>query len=326
MTTITPTAERKAVMASAGYSFPEGASGDDALELAGLNWMVEKVAIPQAYTSTGVPIIGSERMQMIARQDTGKMLGVPGSGYQMLQNEELADLAKSLLDNGDAALDSGGSWRGDRMVWLAFRINGQIDLGGLDPTQTLLYLISSHDGKSSGVQAMLSTLRLFCTNQVPMLLRGAKGIDRHISFKHTANMAAKIEDAKRALRLGYQYQEAYQAQAEELLATRMNQDEFGRFMDRLVPLTPKLQENPESRAALNRQDTIDAIKSLWLTSDNLDNVRGTRWAAFNAVAEYEDWGRRQRTSNTGDTAAQARHFRAVWDNPVKDRALDLLTA
>jgi phage/plasmid-like protein (TIGR03299 family) len=325
-TTLIPAVERASVMKSAGYSFSEPVGADRALHMSGMDWEVEKIPLAPQTTSLGVPVHGTERMAMVARKDNGKMLGVTGHGYEIFQNIDLSDFGQAVLDNGEAQIDSLGSWRGDRMVWMAFKLNGGIEIGGVDPVQTMLYLISSHDGKSSGLQAMLSSVRLFCTNQVPMLLRGAKGEGRHISLKHTANLIDRVEDAKRALRIGAKYTDQFQTQADMLLEQRMSGRQFNAFMDRLIPLTPKLQEDPESRPALNRLETIAAIRSIWDSAPNLENVRGSRWAAYNAVAEYEDWGRPTRTSNSGDTAAQSRHMRMVADNPVKDRALTLLTA
>ena len=68
----------------------------------------------------------------------------------------------------------------------------------------------------------------------------------------------------------------------------------------------------------------DAIRTAHRAAPDLENVRGTRWGALQAVAAYVDYAQPTRQT-AGRTHAEARFERATEPQPLKDKALELLT-
>ena len=67
----------------------------------------------------------------------------------------------------------------------------------------------------------------------------------------------------------------------------------------------------------------EAIRTAYLTTDDLDGIRGTRWGALQAVTAYHDHAAQIRRT-AGRTVQEARFERATSPAGLKDRALELL--
>jgi hypothetical protein len=70
----------------------------------------------------------------------------------------------------------------------------------------------------------------------------------------------------------------------------------------------------------SRGRTVEhAVRRTPVRGNTTGNSPGTKWTAFNAIAEHLDYGRRY-TSHTSQVQ------RSFEDNTVKQRALDLIAA
>ena len=68
------------------------------------------------------------------------------------------------------------------------------------------------------------------------------------------------------------------------------------FVDKLVP-NPK--DDASQRVKNYAEDTRSALIGLWMAPTQ-NNVTNTKWAAYNAVAEYEDWAKPVRGGENKD--------------------------
>ena len=84
-----------------------------------------------------------------------------------------------------------------------------------------------------------------------------------------------------------------------------------------------IQEDMGSRARAHRERAIEHVLAIFrgrgVGGDTTGNSPGSKWVAFNAIAEYLDYGRRY-TSRTNQVQ------RSFEDASLKQRALELLTA
>jgi hypothetical protein len=82
-------------------------------------------------------------------------------------------------------------------------------------------------------------------------------------------------------------------------------------------------ENLGRRARENRERTIERVLAIFrgrgVAGDTTGNSPGTKWTAFNAIAEHLDYGRRY-------TARTNQVQRSFEDTALKQRALDLVVA
>ncbi len=244
------------------------------------------------------------------------VLGVVGRGYTVIQNEEHADLLNRLVDEG-AHFETAGSLRGGRAVFLSMKLPSTMQLGGIDPVDTYLIALNSHDG-TSAFRLLVSPVRVVCANTQAIAIRRAQA---SFSIRHTSGAKGNIAQARQALGLTFRYVEAFEAEAQKLIEQEMTAAQFQAIIGAIWTATPDSKRSETITA--NRSETLS---ELFNTADTNANIRGTRWAGYQAITEYLD-----HFAPTADKAnpATARAERvAVGGNTaqVKTRAFELIAA
>src|SRR5262249_8750375 len=149
-----------------------------------------------------------------------------------------------------------------------------------------------------------------------------EGTQRTWKARHTANVEAKLADARRTLGIAWRYYDELEALGGQLIAERMETGEFERFLARLVPLPePRSDRTAGARAVRNVGRVREAIRTAYRAAPDLDNVRGPRWGALQAVTAYVDHTQPTRQT-AGRSHAEARFERATEPQPLKDRAVE----
>lgn len=291
-------------------------TAEDALRVAQLDWTVKKTEDPIAapiVTEDGVVLVTHEDRFLTYRQHpkTGEYeaLGVVGSQYEPIQNAEAFDFLNLLVDESGAHFETAGSLAGGRRVFMSMKMPQGMTIGGQDQIDLYLLAWNSHDGMSA-FNVIATPIRVVCQNTLTAGIRSAKA---SWSIRHDRTAKSKVQAARETLGLAFAYQEAFQKEAEAMLSQQMNAGEFSTFVtDGLLALP----ENATDRQKANAQITAGEIISLW-DAPTQANVAGTRWAAWNAVAEWADW---MKPVKGGDDPDLARAKRIVTDLAALDRS------
>lgn len=127
-----------------GTVLPDHPTLEQAMELGGLDWPVEKVPhfievpleLPDSRTfyerkdSWGFARVGEPRYLLqsqdswtVVRRDRWTILGSVGKDWQPLQNREAFGVLEPLLDDGLAVIETAGSIREGRQVWMLVRFD-----------------------------------------------------------------------------------------------------------------------------------------------------------------------------------------------------------
>lgn len=254
------------------------ATAADAIAAAGLDWYVEKHPVFVADDPEYKPVPGKFAT---IRTDRHKPLGIVGRSYAPIQNAEAFEFADLLVDSGEAKYETAGSLYGGRQVWLLAKVPEGVTVAGEDIDRYML-MTNSHDGGSACV-VLFTPVRVVCANTLNLALRRArKEGAQHVSIRHSGNVRDKLGEARRVLDIGFSYFADFTAIGETMAATSMDDAAFDRFLRELTPNPPE-GKNP-ARAERRRED----IRALYRGADDLNNIRGTAWGAYNAVAAYED--------------------------------------
>ncbi len=319
---------RGALYTTGGRGFPairsvrpeEAKTSEDMLNEAGLNWTVEQLPV-YAKTSEGMRKIPGRVANV--RSDTRDALGVVGHGYTPLQNKDAFAFTDELVQSGQAGWIGAALYGNGAVVSGLMMLNRDIKIAGIEDERVLPLIAfrNGHDG-GTGVSVTVAPFRLACLNGMILPLKGATRVWR---ARHTSGVHRRIDEARRTLELSWSYYDELEEMGRKLVAKKMSDRRFASFMDRLVPLTPKMEADPGGRSANSRQAAIDAITEIFRNGDDLENVRGTEWAALQAVAEYDSWGRNVRKT-ARSSADENRLARATKPSLLKDRAVTLLTA
>lgn len=242
-------------------------------------------------------------------------LGVVGNRYVPIQDLEAFDFLNLLIDESGLEVEGVGSMSRGKQTIIQMKIPTSIMVGGYDQVDLHLLAQNSHDG-STAFNVAVTPVRLICTNQVRMALRTSKA---KIAIKHTSSALTKVAQARETLKMVFEYQESFEREVEKLLSQEFLTDEYEKFVETLVPLDYKNASKAQITMAENtRQD----LMNLWY-ADTQAPIFGSKWGAYNAVAEYADWIKPVRGSGDKE-ALRAERILSGATEELKNKALALL--
>lgn len=297
-------------------------TAEEALELAGQDWRVEKAPL-QALVPNGLVAqrVNVPNRFATYRTDTNAVLGVVGPDWTPVQNAASFDFLDEVVGGGELEYESVGVLEGGAKVFILARVPEHLEIGGLESERIKRYILvcNGHAG-TLAFRVKLVHERVVCSNTLSVALS-----ERSESFyaRHTSGVEFRAREARDVLRIAFREDERFTAMAEGLLTQDLPTEgnAFGSFLDRLVPYKPNTE--PDSRAARNVEEAREAIKALAAHGEDLAPVRGTAWAALQATVEYADWHTRVR--GDGRDADERRFKRNVLkDDALKSRAVALL--
>jgi phage/plasmid-like protein (TIGR03299 family) len=301
----------------------EGAtSWRDAIDQAGMNFDVVKR--PLTFRNDRNNNVRIPGFYATVRQDTQQALGIVKDRYLIVPNIVAGSMIDKLLDDGSVQIAGAGTFRNGATGFIFGRIPADVQVGGIDPLHAFIVISWSHDG-TRPVSAATMYIRDGCANQLPMILNSRmKAAAGRYVFRHvgaSSVLDGRIDEARTALNIAFTATTYFTQRAEALLKRPMSQIDAIRLTEELIP-SPKEGDDVPGRTQARR----DAITELFARSDNLENVRGTAWAYYNAVAEYADHVMPARETKL--TSRDENRAVSVFDgqaNRLKQRAM-LLTA
>jgi hypothetical protein len=173
------------------------------------------------------------------------------------------------------------------------------------------------------VTAAATPIRIVCANTLGAALRQADHVanaQRTFRFRHTGNLQSKFAEARQVLGMTIDYQKQFKALADRMALEPISQ---AALEQRVLRHLWVIDDDTGARARANRQRAIERVLSIYrgrgIAGDTTGNSPGTKWTAFNAIAEHLDYGRRY-TSRTNQVQ------RSFEDTALKQRALELVTA
>lgn len=306
--------------AAVGADVSTAVTAEQAITEAGLDWDVDKVPLyveqpDPAFENVGLTY--NEKVEVpdhfgIQRTDTHAVLGVVGNRYVPVQNRQAFSFLDDLVDSGEAKYVNAGSLKKGRLVYVQAKLPEGITVAG-EPIDEYLTLATSHDG-GSALQVLFSPVRIWCLNTLNAAIKGAK---QKVTVRHSGVPEIKLNEAREILGIGFSYFEAIKTAGEAAALTKVTDAEFDEFLKTLVP-DPKDPEANKTRAENKRAD----IRRVYKGSEDLNNIRGTAWGAYNAVVEYEDHYASVKTKDRDE--ACARLERTVFNPNLKAKAAGLL--
>lgn len=296
-----------------GTVFTEEKSTREMLEAAYLNnWNVRLEAVPYP---ADYNVISPNYMVLRDNPfDKGiDVLATVGERYHVLQNEDLFDFGDALLDGG--RWETAGSIKDGRVVFgsLALERETVLDPNGVsDVVKSYLLVHTSHDG-STAVQASITPVRVVCQNTLNMALSGTK---QSFKIRHTQTVSGKVAAAREALALANTYLDAFDKEAQALIAKEITKAKFDKIVEAVYPRPEK-----DAKGAIKKwENKVDQIEEIW-TSDTTNMIATTAWGAFNAMTERLDWFRNGRGARGAENVMAAASGFDPVTNAEKGRIL-----
>jgi phage/plasmid-like protein (TIGR03299 family) len=303
---------------SLGTVVPQELTADEALKHAHLaGWNVRKEKL---FTVGGMEV--PQRFATVRDNPfvTGKVdvLGVVGSKYEPIQNEDHADLLDALVDESGAHFETAGSLRGGTQTFITMKLPDHIKIGGVDDVETYIAALNSHDG-SKAFQFIVTPIRIVCANTQAIAERSAKS---RFSTRHTKRGAEGIiAQARETLQMTFKYLDTFQLEAERLIQKSMDEAKFYEIVEQLYGMPNDPSNLIQDRIETNRSKVME----LFMDSPTAKGIRGTAWAGYQAVTEYLD----HFAMTQGKTESQMTTYRALAvasgaNDELKQKAFRLL--
>jgi phage/plasmid-like protein (TIGR03299 family) len=259
-----------------GKQLENNPSIEEAIKAADLGWKVE---LKPVYLEDGTLI---ESAQATVRDSDGACLGVVGNRYKPLQNEEAFSFFEPFLQNGLCSLETAGSLCGGKKVWVLARIGGSdLPIAGDDVVRKFILLSNSHDGSVS-VRVGYTPVRVVCANTLSMAVRDKES--QLIRVRHTQRTMYDLEKIRDVMNLVNQNFEASAEQYRLLARKTINAADLRKYVIKVMDLKENEQGDLHPRAEGTLAQVIDLFENG--RGNQLIGVRGTVWAAYNAVTEY----------------------------------------
>ena len=247
--------------------------------------MLEDPSSNNLAPTTWVP--GVDKMRNViatSRKGRRRSMGVAGKGYKPVQPRQAAQFGQAVLEEGGATVVAAAGYgdpQGSRM-YLALKMPEGIKVGGQD-AHDLYLTIGNSFNRETGLWGCVAPIRIACTNQAAATF--GKFSNRFI-LRHTGDMEGKVSEVQYALKLTNGFAEQYALFAEKMLGQRMFGTEIDNFLEKVLATPARVAtDRGEEQWADRRRE----VKTIITSGDNNEFGRGTRYAAYQGVAEWADW-------------------------------------
>ena len=251
----------------------------------------EAIAAAQLdYIVTPEPLYRKNNQEMpnlkaAVRQDTDAVLGYVSDSYKIIQNTDAFGFFDSVVEEGLAMYHTAGALGKGERIWILAKLPESVLVTKDDVVEKYLLLTNSHDG-TSALKMYFTPVRVVCQNTLIASYAYAKD---GVSIRHTGNITAKVNEARRVLGLAVNYYMKFDSDAQALLKYKMNDAELKKYFDFVL----RVGLDTQVKETTQHKNERSALVSLFHSGrgNDLPEVRESAWAAYNAVTEYCDYYR-----------------------------------
>jgi len=257
----------------------------------------------------------------VVRKLDGKPLGEVGNGHELFQTEDLARFVDDVCGTDAAKFETGGSLRGGQVVWFLAQLTDEM-LVGNDKDEKLRSYVFIQDWRQGGALSIKRTnIRVVCMNTLDAARRG---FGEEFNIRHTVHADERVEAAQRALKISVEQGSEFKKVADTLITRKFTEKDFVDLVGKVFPIGTDASKVKVARAEERTEELVTLLK----TAPDLANIRGTKWGAYNAFAEWVD---HKHTVKSESEAKLENRFRAIMSPKgsgarIKDKALAVLTA
>lgn len=254
-----------------------------------------------------------EEVKAIERSDGKGFLGAVGQTFTPTTNTELREVADAVegIAAGDVRVETAGSLKGGRKVWMLLRLNEPIAVKGDPHGDTIPYfaLQNNHDGSGSFRGQALFT-RVICDNTAQMADLEAAKRGTEFTFRHTSGIKDRIEEAKGAVAMWRQSVEQWNALMADLMDLKVTAKQKQIFIDEWQPTAlPQGKGVVVSDRVMNNIEVARGEFAKIMSSVTMEDIGGSAYGLVQAAIEFQQHVRAVRAD--GERArAESRFARA----------------
>lgn len=281
-----------------GVNVQEAPTSAEAIKLACLDWRVNQIGL--------VGVDGTPIKTHVAnvRSDTGAVLGVVGSGYFPFQNADAFGFMDAIVGDKLAIWETAGALFGGTKVWMMARLPKTLRAADGDELKPYALISNAHDG-SRMLRIFLTIVRVVCNNTHRLAMSQRKS-GEGLAIRHRGGLEGFVADARKKLGVVLTEADHYEDLARCMARRSMTRDELREYFCALV----------EDKSAKQQERLLARFReNLENDRNTLPGMRGTAWAAFNAVTEFADW---QTTIRGKGEALDNARLNSIWFGAAHD--------
>ena len=257
---------RTATWTNIGSNIRKASTVQEALELSGLNYTVEKVPV---YLDNGLQVPGAFCTK---REDSDITYGVVGSQFEIVQNIEGFDFINNMIPEGLKFLKAGEN---KKFIYIIAQLPS-IDVLGDEVAPHIIFQ-NSHSG-STTLKATIAPLRIVCENQFNITFKKA---NNKISLRHTKSIKGRLHTAQEVLIQSSEYLSEFQKSALLMAQKKVSKSQVDDLMDKIFYIKEEFTPTQVRRVEEKRDRFLQAYQA----EDN-QNFIGTQWGLVNAYTDF----------------------------------------
>lgn len=254
------------------------------IRAAGLDWRVD---VRPARGSREINKMGEYSRYEVVRvprpekKEEEVLLGIVSRRYQPLQNEEAFEFFDPIVAEKDAYFETAGALGEGERVWVMAKMPDAMRIVPGDECMKHLLLSNTHSGDGA-VIVKFTAVRVVCQNTLMMAMQDGQKAYR---VRHSKAMHFKLDELADFLSImQYVFIKAEEG-FRELAKIQMAGDRLETYLETVFPRT-----EPQKRKG-ERPERWTTLKEMFEGRADLQlpGVKGTLWAAYNAVTRFEDY-------------------------------------
>jgi phage/plasmid-like protein (TIGR03299 family) len=307
-----------------GQRVDKAATSAEAIKLAGLDWLVEKLQL-----SLDCPIVPPGIQKIPAwgtfrknKQGQRVFLATVGPQYKVVQNRQAFDFCDALLEGvgTGAHYESAGALGNGERVWVLVQLPGDFRINGTeDWHHRYLVFITGHDGKV-GVLVKNTSVRVVCQNTMEVAVHGAGAF---VALRHTQSVDKRLKQVEQLMKGVNEDYAAFAVKLNALARRKMTKDTMQEVFDRLFPAKEKDGDEAQERHEERRDRMLADILRLYEANDDgaIPQIAGTAYNMLNAITQWADHFRDVRITakKSGMKEQEVRALAAVTQGPARKK-------
>lgn len=294
-----------------GQRVPKGVPAEQMIRAAGLDWEVQLCPARGARKINRKGDFSRYEVIRVPRPTTEEsevLLGVVSRRYQPLQNVEAFEFFDPIVGEHKAYFETAGALGEGERVWVMARMPEAMEIVRGDECLRYLLLSNTHSGDGS-VTVKFTLVRVVCQNTLMLAMDDGQKAYR---VRHSKLMQFRLSELAGFLALTQDVFIKAEAEFRRLVKVSLTEDRLTQYLAAVFPRTDaqkKTGKEPPRWGFLRR--VLETQEDL-----QLPGVRGTLWAAYNAVTRFEDY-KQPRPDELPDQRLERTWFGAGADTKLK---------
>jgi len=269
----------------------------EALELAGLNYTVEKRPLftydTENYNADKdediiIPEIEVPNYFATIRTDTDQVLGLVGNDYKIVQNVDAFTFFDSIVGGDGIMYETAGALGKGEKIFITAKLPDYIKVGSDDLIEKYIFLTTSHDGSGS-ITAAFTPVRIVCANTLSMALNNCANV---VKIRHTDSAQEQLKQAHKIMGISNTLTAQLDAIFNQWAKVKITDKEVLRLIQETMSPSKEVLDNV-------RKGATDALSTVFTNvcenafvyamsspTQQTETTKGTLFGAYNAITGY----------------------------------------